>query len=47
MLQQISDPSPPISYPHAPPPMDDKKIPFLISSDRAWPRLHQEGCVVA
>lgn len=29
------------------PPMDDKKkIPILISSDRAWPRLPWEGCMV-
>lgn len=30
------------------PPVDDKKkIPFLISSDRAWPRLPRDGCMVA
>lgn len=45
----VYDPSPPTSYPHTPPPqwMTKKKIPFLISSDRAWPRLPWEGSMVA
>lgn len=48
MLLCMSDLSLPTSYPHAPPAVDDKKkIPFLISSDRAWPRLCQEDCMVA
>lgn len=29
------------------PPWMTKKIPFLISSDRAWPRLPRDGCMVA
>lgn len=38
MLLQISDLSPPISYPHAPPPMDDKKNPLF---NQQWQSLTQ------